>query len=201
MANPDLETDVKTLQEQVSALIETLSTLSLNPGRNLGGPNTMVRSPTIKFPTFNGDEVDDWLFKCTQFFSVTDVDSTTKVTYAAIHLESKALSWHQAFTKNRKKEGPLGWEEYQEAVKARFGDTHEDPMSELLGLKQKSSVQSYHDVFDVLISKLELQPDYALSCFLTGLDEKIALMVRMLKPKTIAEAYGLAKLQETALSL
>ncbi|XP_074293193.1 uncharacterized protein LOC141620149 [Silene latifolia] len=161
----------------------------------------MVRAPTIKFPTFDGSDVEDWLFKCTQFFSVTDVDNILKVTYAAMHLEAKALAWHQAYTKNRVNEEPLGWDEYTKAIKARFGNEHEDPMSELLLLKQKGSVQTYHDAFDILLSKLDLQPDYALSCFLTGLDNSITVMVRMLKRKTIPEAYGLAKLQETALSL
>ncbi|XP_074301263.1 uncharacterized protein LOC141632631 [Silene latifolia] len=168
MTNPDMAADIQTLKDQVSTMVQTLATLSLNQGRNSGGVNIMVRSPTIKFPTFDGTDVEDWLFKCTQFFSITDVDNVAKVTYTTMHLEAKALAWHQAFTKNRKKLEPLGWEEYMDAIKARFGNAYEDPMSELLDLKQSSDVQSYHDAFDILISKLDLQPDYALSFFLSG---------------------------------
>ncbi|XP_074277350.1 uncharacterized protein LOC141600986 [Silene latifolia] len=201
MANPELANEVQQLKAQVETLVQSIASLSLQPGRLAGNINGMVRSPTIKFPMFDGSNVDDWLFKCAQFFSVSETDEVTKVTYASMHLEAKALAWHQAFVKNRKEETLLKWNEYEKAIKNRFGNIHEDPMSELLVLKQKGSVQKYHDEFDVLISKLTLQPDYALSCFITGLEDDISLMVRMLKPKTISDAYGLAKLQEASLAL
>ncbi|XP_074317936.1 uncharacterized protein LOC141654717 [Silene latifolia] len=203
MPDQELASEVQQLKSQMETLVQSIANLSLQPGRFGSSPNNnnMVRSPTIKFPTFDGSNVDDWLFKCAQFFSMSETDEVTKVTYASMHLETRALAWHQSFIKNRKEESLLKWDEYERAIKNRFGNMHEDPMSDLLMLKQKGSVQKYHDEFDVLISKLTLQPDYALSCFITGLEDNITLMVRMLKPKTISDAYSLAKLQEASLAL
>ncbi|KAK9715846.1 hypothetical protein RND81_06G193500 [Saponaria officinalis] len=203
MANEELEQEVLRLKTQMEAMIQNVATLSLQVNDRAGGNrgNNLVRSPTIKFPIFNGEDVDSWMFKCEQFFSVTEIAANMKVTYASMHLESKALAWHQAFVKGRAVGEPLQSEEYSRAIKARFGDTSEDPMSELLSLKQTESVQAYHDAFNILLSKFDLQSTYALSCFLSGLDEKISVMVRMLKPQTIQEAFGLAKLQEAALNL
>ncbi|XP_074287822.1 uncharacterized protein LOC141612975 [Silene latifolia] len=201
MGDAELKSDVQQLKAQMETITQSLANLANQGLTNGNSSNNLIRSPTIKFPVFNGDDIEGWLFKCDQFFSVTDVDAIQKVTYVSMHLESKALAWHQAYTKNRTSIVPLGWDEYKVAIFARFGNTHDDPMADLLNLKQTETVHAYHDKFDALISKLNLLPAYALSCFIEGLNDNISVMVKMLKPKTIQDAYGLAKLQETALKL
>ncbi|KAL9243977.1 hypothetical protein vseg_017802 [Gypsophila vaccaria] len=119
----------------MATLVETIATLSVNGRLGNNNNNNMVMTPSIKFSTFDGSKVEDWLFKYIQFFSVSELDEVAKVIYASMHLESKALAWHQAFVKNRVNIAPLGWTEYEVAVKTRFGDTQGDPMSELLVLK------------------------------------------------------------------
>ncbi|KAM0057123.1 putative retrotransposon gag domain, aspartic peptidase domain superfamily [Helianthus debilis subsp. tardiflorus] len=88
------------------------------------------------------------------------------------------------------------WVELVEALKIRFGKLFDDPMTDLKNLKQISYVQEYHDKFDAIISRLQLPMEYALSCFMAGLEEEIQLQVRMFNPKNIQEAFCLAKLQE-----
>ncbi|KAJ0906625.1 hypothetical protein HanRHA438_Chr07g0289441 [Helianthus annuus] len=72
-------------------------------------------------------------------------------------------------------------------------------MTELKNLKHTTTVQEYHDKFDVIISRLQLPGEYTLSCFITGLEDEIQLQVRMFNPKNIQEAFCLAKLQEATI--
>ncbi|KAK4391073.1 hypothetical protein Sango_2170600 [Sesamum angolense] len=94
------------------------------------------------------------------------------------------------------------WEEYARALNDQFGTfLYEDPMSELMNLKQTRTIQEYMDIFDELLNFLKLTEAYAVSCFLGELREKIVLQVRMFKPKTMQEVISLARLQEQALRL
>ncbi|KAK4426902.1 hypothetical protein Salat_1459000 [Sesamum alatum] len=74
-------------------------------------------------------------------------------------------------------------------------------MSELMNLKQTRTIQEFMDRFDELLNCLELPETYAVSCFLGGLKDEIALQVRMFKPKTMQEVISLARLQEQAFKL
>lgn len=66
------------------------------------------------------------------------------------------------------------WQQYVLYLSARFGKHYNDPMVELVGLKQAGTITELHDQFDVIISRLQLQPEYALSCFLAALDDEIS---------------------------
>ncbi|KAG8384286.1 hypothetical protein BUALT_Bualt04G0102600 [Buddleja alternifolia] len=153
----------------------------------------------VEFPHFNGEDLRGWLTKCEQFFEVDDTPPTAKVKLDAIHLEGKALQWHQMFMKGRLTRQVPNWEEYIRALSDRFGQlVYDDPMSELVNLKQVGNVQHYLDKFDEIVNCLELPDQYALSCFLGGLKSEISVNVRMFGPKSLQEAISLAKLQEQA---
>ncbi|KAJ0937126.1 putative retrotransposon gag domain-containing protein [Helianthus annuus] len=163
------------------------------------GFNFAARLTKIEFPRFKGDDLTSWLFKVEQFFQLDKVSDATKVRLAAIHFEEKALQWYQSLTSQRVEGEVLSWTELVEALKVRFGELFDDPMTDLKNLKQINSVQEYHDKFDAIISRLQLPIEYALSCFLAGLEEEIRLQVRMFNPKNIQEAFCLAKLQEATI--
>ncbi|KAL0351495.1 UNVERIFIED_CONTAM: hypothetical protein Scaly_1538200 [Sesamum calycinum] len=94
------------------------------------------------------------------------------------------------------------WEKYVRALNDRFGIfLYKDPMSELMNLKQTGTIQEYMDRFDELLNCLELTEAYAMSCFLAGLREEIALQVRMFKSKMMQEVISLERLQDQALRL
>ncbi|KAG8391002.1 hypothetical protein BUALT_Bualt01G0142700 [Buddleja alternifolia] len=134
-----------------------------------------------------------------------DTDETlseAKVRLAALHLDDKVLQWHQVYMRARLTHELPGWEEYIKALHDRFGSvTFEDPMLELMNLRQVSSVKDYLDKFDELLNNVDLSEAYAVSCFLVGLKNEIAVQVRMFKPKSFQEAASLAKLQEQAFIL
>ncbi|XP_022023821.1 uncharacterized protein LOC110924092 [Helianthus annuus] len=163
------------------------------------GFNFAARLTKIEFPRFNGNDLNAWLFKVEQFFQLDRVTDATKVRLAAIHFEDKALQWYQSFISQRIEGEVLSWVELVEALKVRFGKLFDDPMTELKNLKQTATVQEYHDKFDAIISRLQLQGEYALSCFLAWLEDEIQLQVRMFIPKNIQEAFCLAKLQEATI--
>ena len=49
----------------------------------------------------------------------------------------------------------------------------------------------------MLLDKAQLSEGQALNCFLAGLRHDVEVSVRMFNPKTLQEAYALAKLQES----
>ncbi|KAG8391290.1 hypothetical protein BUALT_Bualt01G0172600 [Buddleja alternifolia] len=89
------------------------------------------------------------------------------------------------------------WVEYVRALSDRFGvSLFDDPMAELVNLKQTGNIQDYLDKFDGLMNCVELSETYAISCFMGGIKTEIAIHIRMFKPKTLEEVINLAKLQE-----
>ena len=156
-------------------------------------PNFASRMTKIDFPRFDGTELRSWLYKCNQFFQLDDVKDPQRVRLAAIHLEGKALLWHQTYIKRCHNIAPP-WDKYVEDITVRFGELYDDPMADLKALKQSGSVQDYHDTFDALASRLNLPEEYLLSCYLGGLDDEIQLSVPMFVPVSIQQALCLAKL-------
>lgn len=156
-----------------------------------------ARLTKVAFPHFDGTDLKSWLYKCSQFFDLDGVPDPDRVKLAAIHLEGKALLWHQTYVKRRGQMLP-GWVKYVEDITARFGELYDDPMADLKALVQTSSVQEYHDKFDALASRLNLSEEYLLSCYVGGLEDEIQLSVRMFNPKTVQQALCLAKLQEAS---
>ena len=75
-----------------------------------------------------------------------------------------------------------------------------DDMNELKELKQTGSLRDYFKAFEVLLDKAQLNEEQALRCFLAGLEHELKMMVTMFNPKTLKEAYSLAKLQDAVKS-
>ncbi|KAF2323166.1 hypothetical protein GH714_033801 [Hevea brasiliensis] len=82
-----------------------------------------------------------------------------------------------------------------ESTKAR-----EDPVEDLKNLKQEFTLQDYWNSFNQLYSKARIQEEKALNFFLSGLVDELQLVVKMFKPRTLSEAYSLARLQEVTVA-
>ncbi|GKC26260.1 gypsy/ty3 retroelement polyprotein [Tanacetum coccineum] len=118
-----------------------------------------------------------------------------KIGLISIHLYDIALMWHRQFL--RFLGNTITWPMYREAILKRFGLAYDDPLAEIKKLKQTGSVQQYIDAYDRLLCKVKLQDEQAMSFFIAGLQSEIKLPVRMFKPTSLAELYGLCKLQES----
>ena len=159
-----------------------------------------TRHTKVDFPRFAGVDLNGWLFICQHFFEVDQTPMDVRVKLAAINLEGKALQWHQNWTKFKKNDDAVTWEEYVNALEGRFSDhTSQDPMSELLSLRQTDKVSDYHDQFEALLGRVDLSEKYTISFFLNGLKNASRQPVKMFMPKNLNQAYALAYLQETTL--
>lgn len=114
---------------------------------------------------------------------------------AGIHFVRKATTWFKAYEKVCGK--VLLWSDFIATLCARFNDKAIlDPIVELKKLKQTRSLKSYLEEFDTLLSKADLSESQAISHFLEGLKHEVELSVRLFRPTTLQDAYGLAKVQD-----
>nr|GEU69387.1 hypothetical protein [Tanacetum cinerariifolium] len=67
-------------------------------------------------------------------------------------------------------------------------------------IKQVKSVKDYIDEYDKLLCRVELSEEQSISFFLAGLQNDVKVAVRMFKPRSLAELYGLTKLQDANLN-
>ncbi|XP_071728193.1 uncharacterized protein [Rutidosis leptorrhynchoides] len=154
----------------------------------------VTRFTKLEFPKFDGTDVKGWIYRSKQFFLADQVEDDDKVRIASIHMQGRALNWHQQFVRLNGED--VEWALYETAIQKRFGSSIDDPLSELKKLKQTGTVEEYHDKFEYLLNKVEISEKHAVSLFLGGLRKDIELSVRMFKPKSLEDAYSLAKLQE-----
>ena len=112
----------------------------------------------LEFFKFNGERLDEWLFKVDSFFLSKKTFEHFKILEVALHLERSALNWHRNFLKLN---GRISrWEEYVGALRGRFGPLdYDDPMADLKKLKQIRSLQDYLKSFDMLLDKAQLRED------------------------------------------
>ncbi|XP_059456434.1 uncharacterized protein LOC132186472 [Corylus avellana] len=153
----------------------------------------------LEFPTFNGDDPDSWCYRAEQFFEFYDIQERQKLRITAFHMEGKALSWFQAL---RNTNNLSSWNDFLIAIQVRFGKgAYDDPMETLSKLKQVGSLEEYKTQFEILANRVLLLIDsHKLSMFLGGLRDDIRLPVRMFNPKTLNDAYALARIQEECLA-
>ena len=155
----------------------------------------LSRLVRLEFPRFSGEDPASWVYKANQYFKYYNTPVTEKLMLASFHMEGKALIWFQ----DSEKVGLfVDWELLIQALHIRFGaTTYDDPMETLTRLRQTTSVSLYKAQFKVLSNRIKgLSTAHKLSCFLRGLRYEIRLLVRMLNPKSLNEAFGLAKIQE-----
>jgi len=155
----------------------------------------------IEFLGFNGEDVQGRIYRCEQFFGIDNTAKNLKVKIASIHLYEKALLWHQSFMKTRMRENELHRKNIRMLLPCSLDQKpFDDPLAELMKLRQLGSVEQYQENFDSLLTRVELPVNYVISYFLSGLRDEIQNAIRMLKPQTIHEAYCLRKLPEATLA-
>jgi hypothetical protein len=154
----------------------------------------------LEFPCFNGEDPNSWCYKVEQFFEFYDAPEGQRLSLIAFHMEGEALSWFQAL---RSSNNLSTWSEFLIAIQVRFGrGSYDDPLETLSKLKQIGSFDDYKTQFEILANRVHRLIDpYKLSHFLGGLKNDIRLPVRMFNPKSLNDAYSLAKIQEECLAI
>ncbi|XP_071926216.1 uncharacterized protein [Coffea arabica] len=123
----------------------------------------------------------------------------TKVEIIEMYLDEKADKWFRGI----KLEKPgLSWTEFGDLLCKRFTDSIcKDVVEEFNKLQQDGSVEEYQEKFEelkslMLIKNRNLDENYFISSFISGLYEEIKPMIRMLKPDTLTETFELSQWQE-----
>ncbi|XP_076921670.1 uncharacterized protein LOC143583178 [Bidens hawaiensis] len=120
-----------------------------------------------------------------------------KLRCAVFHLEGDEIQWNRAFMRTRNATiSDVWWEDYVLAITTRFSNAmFEDPLEKIASLNQTDSVLELNTAFDSLLNKVTLSETQAVSLYLKDLKLDIRGPVKMFKPRTLHEAYGLAKTQ------
>lgn len=111
-----------------------------------------------------------------------------RVIVAGLHLEGRALQWHQEYIGVKGTNAYSGWDEY---AGVHFGShAFDDPIVELRNIRQVRTLQVYLNAFDKLHPKAKITEEQSLSFFISGLSDELQMPIRMFKPKSLAEAYS-----------
>jgi hypothetical protein len=167
--------------------------LQRQQGRQAREPRAMK----LEFPRFKGGDPTSWMFRAIQFFEYYQVHDASKVMHASYHLDDDALIWFKSC------EHDLGcWDNFARAIQLRFGPpSYDDPMELLIKLKHVNSIEEYKGLFESLSNGIRnLSSMHKLNCFMSGLKDEVRLAIKMQGPRTLGEAYALAKIQEQYLA-
>jgi hypothetical protein len=151
--------------------------------------------PRMDLTSFWGENPKGWLRKCRKFFKLNSTPSQQWVELASLYLEGKALIRFEGYMCGV--ECSMGWEEFLRAICSRFGNSA-DIVEEFNKLIQKGDIDEYVERFEELKSLMyslnpSLPESYYISSFISGLKEEIKLMLKILKPTTLIQAFDQAK--------
>jgi hypothetical protein len=153
-----------------------------------------ARAMRLDFPRFDGNNPAAWTYKANQFFDYYQIPLYHRTRMASFHMDGEALIWFQ--DADEAGQFPT-WDSFTQALLIRFRPAFDDPKESLVHLRHSTSVAEYTAQFESLSNRLRgLSDKYKLSYFLSGLKDEIRLPLRMLAPRTLVSAFGLAKLQE-----
>ncbi|KAF2617174.1 hypothetical protein F2Q68_00041814 [Brassica cretica] len=172
------------------------------PGNHSTPPtNTLTNRLTkLTFPAFDGKEFREWICRCEQFFDIDNTAPELKVRLAAMHMTRKALQWHINYLAEQFRIFP-SWTDYNIALSSRFNGLFDDPMADLVALKQGTdSVEEYLEKFKNRRTRFSLPEAHALSIFLTNMNPHLSLHVREFNPTSMSAAARIASLHESSLA-
>lgn len=114
---------------------------------------------------------------------------------AAFYMKGEAPSWFKWMYHNSQLSD---WPSFLRALELRFGpSTYENYQAELFKLRQHNSVCEYQSQFERLSNRVYgLTPDALLNCFISGLHPDIRKEIAIIRPTSITQAIGVAKLVE-----
>ncbi|GJV20862.1 hypothetical protein Tco_1369882 [Tanacetum coccineum] len=156
------------------------------------------RMTKLEFPAFDGSDFKEWYYQCCQFFDLDETPEEMKIRLVAIHLNGRALHWHQSFMKDMVGRS-LSWKQYVAELREQFVDgNYSKPLIELRNLKVTTTIEQFNSDFNVLRNQVELPHDLLLDLYLGGLPNEFLHTVQLLDPKSVNQAMKFAKLQESA---
>nr|GEZ59393.1 hypothetical protein [Tanacetum cinerariifolium] len=154
--------------------------------------------PKITLPTFDGSNPLDWIFQAEQYFLFYNIAPHQRLPIVAFHLSGNALSWYKYLVNNHLL---TTWDTFTCDLETRFGPSlYDNHQATLFKLCQTSTVTAFQTEFERLSNcVVGLSPQALLDCFISGLRHDIQQELTVLRPQTITQAIGLAKIIEDKL--
>nr|GEW83956.1 Ty3/gypsy retrotransposon protein [Tanacetum cinerariifolium] len=122
-----------------------------------------------------------------------------RTAYSVFYFTGEALSWYKHLFIN----GMLGtWETFTRELEIRFGpSSYENHEATLFKLKQTNTVSLYQTEFERLSNRVNRLSGQTLkNIFISGLKKEIQNEIVLLKPISLHQAYGQARLLEEKLA-
>ena len=145
--------------------------------------SSITRIGKVDFPRFDGSQIRDWVFKVEEFFEIDSTPADMKVRMAAIHFDGRASTWHHNMLQTL---GPKRWLRdwyvYKSLIMERFEDVLDDPVAELKRLQETSGIEDYHEKFELIKTRVNLNEEYLVITYLAGLRLETQMHVRMFDP-------------------
>ena len=182
------------MESQLSKLMEIVA--PKYKGSNSSTSNRVFhRDFKVDIPTFDGDNVDDWLFRIEEYFDVANTPEDQHIKIASFHMIEPAYAWYKWMIKNQYTQD---WMIFADALQKRFGtNLYDNPREALKELKQQGTVAEYQSQFEALSTKVTgLSEQWLISFFVAGLDDYLKCQLRLAKPTSYPEVVALAHLHE-----
>ncbi|VVB04902.1 unnamed protein product [Arabis nemorensis] len=173
---------------------------SLGVDRSPTVPNGLsTRLTRIEFLGFEGSDLRGWIQRCEQYFDLDGTSAERKVKLASLYMTGKASKRYFSYMDNRFGNFP-SWPKYVLAVASRFGDVYDDPLAELVSVKQAGeSTMVYLEKFENALARVSLLDAHSLSIFLSNMDPHLAMQAHKFEVKTVSAAARIAKVHENEL--
>ncbi|XP_026452183.1 uncharacterized protein LOC113352590 [Papaver somniferum] len=189
-----------------TAVVDQLRPLLPPVAGNHGGPRNNPPPPppprqnntNLKFPQFDGDDHDGWLFNADQYFAVHTADDALKITIASANLKGDANVW---FRWKQSKAAIVTWAEFGAHLRDRFSpEKFVDPRLAISNIEQKGTVREHIPVFERLMNLVDFTEEHLIQCFIRSLKPQIGSALRLLDIRSLDDAFKKAIHQEEALA-
>ncbi|XP_026399607.1 uncharacterized protein LOC113295489 [Papaver somniferum] len=150
----------------------------------------------LKFPVFDGDDPDGWIFQEDQYFLWHSIANNLKVNLAAAHLKGEANDW---FRWKRTQQQILTWVTFCTLLRERFQKTFVDPKIAICTIKQKGSVKDFLPEFEHLLNFVDFEERHLINLFILALKPEVGNMVKLFEPTTLSSAFKKALNQDEVL--
>ncbi|XLR33618.1 hypothetical protein S83_061518 [Arachis hypogaea] len=160
-----------------------------------GEPQWPRKLKVADLPMFEGDGVEDWVFRARQYLETFNIPIEQRIRVLSFHLVGAAYAWYRWGVNNNI---AYTWDSFLEALNARFGkNVFYDPRTALKELKQGGSVEEYQCQFEELSNRVTgLSEEWIVALFTAGLQEHLKCELLLARPNSYIQAVSLAKLHE-----
>jgi len=149
----------------------------------------------IELPTFEGEDICEWLVRIERYFQLARVATAKKLEYVAMSLTEKALTWFEWW----EEQTPFPtWTQFKQDILKRFQPVAAaNPIGPLLEVKQHDTVMQYREEFELAArNQRSLEQDTLMRIFKNGLKEEIKAEMNIADFETLTDIMGKATVIE-----